>query len=119
MNEKSCLDEDALARLSRLGSGWEFVREMIDIFIKSVPPKIEAARSGVQSGDLVAVGRAAHFLKSGAANVGARVVRDIATQMEQLATEKNGNRLLALQQDLEAAFDQARIELEAIRNVKP
>jgi HPt (histidine-containing phosphotransfer) domain-containing protein len=118
MNEESCLDQGALARLHRLG-GATFVREMIDIFIQFMPPKIMAARAGVEAGDFVGVERAAHFLKSGAANVGARVVCDLARQMEQIAIEKQGDRLPALQQQLEAAFAQAQVQLEAVKGREP
>lgn len=118
MNEESCLDQSALARLHRLG-GSTFVREMINLYFQCMPPKITAARAAVETGDFVGVERAAHFLKSGAANVGARVVCDLVRQMEQLAMEKKGDRLPALQQELEAAFAQAQVQLEVEKNREP
>ena len=118
MNEENCLDQSALTRLHRLG-GASFVREMIDLCFQCLPPKITVLRAAVEAGDLVGVERAAHFLKSGAANVGARVVCDLVRQMEQLAMEKKGDRLPALQQELEAAFAQAQVQLEVEKNREP
>lgn len=118
MSEESCLDQSALARLHRLG-GASFVREMIVLCFQCLPPKITASRAAVEAGDFVGVERAAHFLKSGAANVGARAVCDLARQMEQIAMEKKGDRLPALQQELEAAFAAAQTQLEAVKNREP
>lgn len=118
MNE-DCLDPDALARLQRLGEG-KFVAEMIDLFLGYAPGKVAAARTAVDAGDLRAVEMAVHALKSGAANLGAVVVRDLAEQMELLARQNKGETLPALQQELEAAFVQAKTRLQTVRqNYQP
>ena len=120
MNEQTYVNTEALTRLRRLGKGGQFVREIIDIFLNYAPQKIADAHAALRSGDLSAVAFAVHPLKSGAANVGAIVVQNLASQMEDLATETKGDTLPALLQDLDAAFAQTKIELEdAKKNLEP
>lgn len=112
MNGKDELDSQALERLRVMGKGVKFVRDMIDLFLSYAPAKLADAHAGLKSGDLRAVAAAVHPLKSGAGNIGARAVQDLAGQIEELATEGKADTLPALLQELDLALARARIRLE-------
>jgi len=112
MNGKDELDPQAVERLKRLGKGPKFARDMIDLFLSYAPSRLADARAGLQSGDLRAVAVAVHPLKSGAGNMGARAVQDLASQIEQLATEEKGDPLPGLLQELALALTRAQSQLE-------
>ncbi len=112
MNGKDELDPKALERLRLLGKGVKFVRDMIDLFLSYAPARLADARAGLQSGNLRAVAMAVHSLRSGAGNMGARAVQDLAGQIEQLATEEKADTLPALLQELDLALARAQSQLE-------
>jgi len=115
MNERDELDPQALERLRLLGKGVKFVGDMISLFLSYAPARLADARAGLQSGDLRAVAMAVHPLKSGAGNLGARAVQDLAGQIEQLATEEKADTLPALLHELELALARAKSRLEEIK----
>jgi HPt (histidine-containing phosphotransfer) domain-containing protein len=114
MNQSEELDPQALERLRVLGKGVKFVRDMINLFLSYAPARLAAAHAGLQSGDLRAVATAVHPLRSGAGNLGARAVQDLAGQIEQLATEEKADTLPALLQELDSALGRAQTQLEEI-----
>src|SRR5262249_18736311 len=81
--------------LDHLG-GPAFIVEMIDTFIGQATQAVARMRAAVQADDLVTVARAAHSLKSGAANLGAERLRDAATVLEAEATQ-HGSATVLLQ----------------------
>lgn len=115
MKEETCLDLATLEKLRNLG-GAEFVTKMINLFFEYVPVKISEARTAGLAGDLLGVQRAVHPIKSSAGNVGARHVRCIASQIEQLALEKKEESIPSLLRDLDEAYSQAKTHLEQHRN---
>ena len=116
MNASDELDPQALERLRVLGKGVKFVQDMIDLFLSYAPAKLADARAALQSGDLRAVATAVHPLKSGAGNIGARVVQDLAGQIEQLAADEKSDTLPALLQELDLALARAQSQLQEIKS---
>ena len=116
MNDSHVLDAAALDRLMKIG-GRKLVHEMITIVLDYVPRKLEAARVGEQAGDLDAIQSAVHPIRSSAANVGARVVQELATRIERLAMEKQAEPIPAMLRELEAAFAAIRPQLERERDL--
>ena len=112
MNGKEELDPRAIERLRVMGKGFKFVRDMIDLFLSYAPTKLADARAGLQAGDLHAVAESVHPLKSGAGNIGALAVQELAGQIEQLAIEQKADTLPALLQELELALGRAKSQLE-------
>jgi HPt (histidine-containing phosphotransfer) domain-containing protein len=112
-NMVTSMDEQ-LANLHRLG-GEDFVREMIELFLENAPKQMEAARNGIREGDLEAVRRAVHSLKSSAGNFGAAEVPELAGRIEQLAADRQAAPIPAKFAALEAAFAQVRARLEERR----
>jgi HPt (histidine-containing phosphotransfer) domain-containing protein len=113
-SETDELDPVAFERLQRLG-GTKLLREMIDLFLAHAPGKVEAALQAGANGDVVGVNRAAHSLKSSAANLGAHVVRDHAAELERVAAGEVAGDIPRLLDALRDAFARARARLEDAR----
>lgn len=109
------METAALERLDRIG-GREFVLEMIELFLEHAPQRLAAGRSALEAGDLVSVYRAAHSLKSTAANVGARPLQDTAARAESRAAAEDQEALAPLLDEMERRFERVRVELMAERD---
>ncbi|MGE3538699.1 MAG: Hpt domain-containing protein [Candidatus Tectimicrobiota bacterium] len=96
-------DETVLERLEKLG-GLPLARRMLDLFMEHTPQRIESARLGFQHGDLEAVSRAAHSLKSTAGHLCLPVLQELAGEIEKLAKAEQHASLSEKLHDLEAAF---------------
>jgi HPt (histidine-containing phosphotransfer) domain-containing protein len=107
-----------LARLEDIG-GRDFVVEMIDLFLQVAPQRLDDARRGEQAGDLEAIAKAAHSLKSSAGNLGADAVQELAEQVEQLASACAAEAVSPLLRRLEQAFAESKVRLESARGPKP
>ena len=64
------IDREMLENLRSIGDA-DFVAEVINIYVEDAPPRIEAIRAAIHSGDAEKLATAAHALKSGAGNGGA------------------------------------------------
>lgn len=115
MSDEDYFDEAALEKLRQLG-GDDFVRRMIDLFIDYAPKRLAAARAGEQAGDLVAIAKGVHPLKSSAGQIGARRVQELAAQIETLAMAQEAAALPPLVEQLEAALAQIKPRLEQKRH---
>jgi HPt (histidine-containing phosphotransfer) domain-containing protein len=107
-----------LDRLQRLG-GTKLVRGMIDLFLKTGSGQVAAARNATQAGDLRALERAMHSLRSSAGNMGAEAVEDLATRLERLAAAQDSAALPPILADLEEAFARAKASLLEKRGQEP
>ncbi len=103
MNEAGPLDLSALERLRRLG-GDAFTCKMMELFRDYGTAKLGEARQALSAGDLPAVAKALHPLKSSAGNVGANRVQELAAQGETLARQPHNDALAATLVELEGAF---------------
>ena len=98
MTKTAIIDAKALERLEEWG-GKRLVAQMIDLFLTQTPGRMENLREGLQCGDAEVVERAAHSLKSTAANLGAVELQEIAARIERTAGEKD---LHAVREDVAA-----------------
>ena len=114
MSNQSCIDEAAIAQIREIG-GNELLVKLIDLFVEYVGGRLVAARCAVQQDNIDAVRDAVHPIKSSAANLGARHVREIAQQIEQLAKLNNARHIPARLDDLDGAFALARDALLKLR----
>lgn len=112
--KKEGLDPAAVARLQCLG-GPAFVCEMIDAFTQYVPGRLAEARAGLTRGDLPAVARCAHPVKSSAGNIGARRMTELAATIERLADAGETVDLPGLLKLLEAEYAAVAPILERLR----
>jgi HPt (histidine-containing phosphotransfer) domain-containing protein len=62
-------------------------REVIGLFLTDTPARIEAIAQAAAAGDAQALSRAAHALKGGASNVGAKAIQQHADALEAAAKE--------------------------------
>jgi HPt (histidine-containing phosphotransfer) domain-containing protein len=106
--------EQQLARLNEIG-GPAFVQEMIDLFLELAPQRLTAVRDGIEAGDLGAVARAVHPLKSSAGNLGADRVQDLAERTEQLAMAGSAAAMPMLLRQLEASLAEVYERLRSVR----
>lgn len=114
MSDENYFDEAALVKLRQLG-GDKFVHRMIDLFFDYAPQRLAAARAGKQAGDLVAIAKGVHPLKSSAGQLGARRVQELAAQIEKLAMAQEAPAIPPLIEELEAALTQIKPRLEQER----
>lgn len=114
MDDQHDLDESVLEKLGKMG-GDKFVGELIGLFLEHVPQKIDAAVAGEKAGDLVAVQRAVHSVKSSAGNIGAKALLELSAELERLASDGNEKSIPPLMRRLEAAYSRLRPRLETIK----
>jgi len=76
-DDEAPIDPAAMANLRELDDGRDdLLREVIGLFLEETPPRLDTLAAAVGAGDTESLWRAAHALRSGAANLGAtRVVR--------------------------------------------
>jgi HPt (histidine-containing phosphotransfer) domain-containing protein len=108
-------DPQALERLRDLG-GTAFLRQMIGLFLDLAQQKLQAAQAAERAGDIPAIGKAIHALRSSSGNIGASTMQELATRIDELAREQNPGHIPALLRQLEAAFARVRPRLEQERD---
>jgi HPt (histidine-containing phosphotransfer) domain-containing protein len=114
MTESATIDPAALDRLREWG-GEKLLREMLRLFLDNSPVRMEQIRAGVASGTAREVEQGAHSLKSSAANLGARALRDVCAEMEERAHAEDVEGVEELAPRLEDVYASARARLEAIQ----
>jgi HPt (histidine-containing phosphotransfer) domain-containing protein len=113
MTDSQIIDPQALERLREWG-GDKLAGQMVRLFLKNSGTRMDQIRQGVGGSDLEEAERGAHSLKSSAANIGAELLRTLATRMESAALEGNTGDAETLLPDLETAYADAMSELERI-----
>jgi HPt (histidine-containing phosphotransfer) domain-containing protein len=77
------LDPEAITRLLEITGGDRgFVDELIDTFLEDAERQIDALQAAAENGDVPAIVRPAHSLKSNSVNVGATVLADQCRSLE-------------------------------------
>lgn len=104
------LEEAALDKVRAIG-GNVLLARLIDSFLEHAPPRVAAARAGQQAGEMDAVARATHSLKSTAGNLGARRLQFLAERVEALATAHDGAGVSEMLDQVESVFEATRIAL--------
>ena len=67
-----------------IGDDREFLRELVETYVDDAPVQLATMRSGMTTGDVAMVNRAAHTLKSNSASVGAMTLSDMSRELEAL-----------------------------------
>ncbi|MCI5046892.1 MAG: ATP-binding protein [Aquisalinus sp.] len=83
----SMLNPDVLAELKQMGeiSGRDMVARALTIFNDSAPAALRNVAESLNSGDVSALGKAAHALKSMSYNIGAQALGDACARIEERA----------------------------------
>lgn len=93
-----------------------FLATLIDVFLTDSPELIQQMRSGLATGDIELVRRAAHSLKSNSASFGADRLANVARELEMIA---KGGTLVAAEPKLAAVeieYTQLLPELMELKN---
>ncbi len=97
--------------LRRLGGDEEILRELLEVFGKDAPNKLEGVRSSMESGDMPLVARWAHTLKGASAVVGAEECKRLAVELERAAESCDAETVQVLFKSLK---DEMQVVLELI-----
>lgn len=69
------------------GGDSDFVRELLQEFLNTVPPLMQQIRAAIDAGDSTTLAQAAHTLKGSARSVGAHRLAEAAQVVERAARE--------------------------------
>ncbi len=111
--DPTIIDPAALQRLEDWG-GRSLSKEIVRLFLENGPTRVDQIRGAMDGEDLDVPERGAHSLKSSAANVGAQLLQQVASELESAASGGDLHRVRDLIPNLEQAFTQAAEELEVI-----
>jgi len=109
---------DRLEWLREMG-GDDFLRELVDLFLDSVPESIQRAQDACHAGDLEAVAQITRSLKSSAGNVGAVNLYEVARRAEQAARESDAATAGRFVDSLKTYFRAAKREVEDLFGTDP
>ena len=109
------LDEEVLQRLRELSFGSsDFLREVADLFLSDVPPRLEAIAGAARRRDAVELAAAAHALKSSAGNIGATQMHGLASKLEQMGKTGITAETEPVVQQLVAEYQRVAARLEEL-----
>jgi PAS domain S-box-containing protein len=109
------LGTELLANMRKLAGNVspELLIELIDIFLKDAPSRLEAMRAALAAGDAPAVGKTAHALKGGCSYVGATRMCDLCNKLEDQGRDGSLEGMEDYLSELEREFGRVRRALEA------
>jgi HPt (histidine-containing phosphotransfer) domain-containing protein len=115
------VDPEVLQMLADLQEPGEpdLLRELITLFLRDTPERLDALRRALAREDLETTGRAAHSLKGSAANLGAAGLQTLAASAEAAARNRDQPALSTLLASLDAEFAQVRRQLEELLASRP
>lgn len=113
MSDPRTIDPQALERLREWG-GPKLAGQMVRLFLENSGSRMDQIRTGTEAGDMSEAERGAHSLKSSAANVGAEILRTLATRVETAALEEDAGEAKRILPELETAYADAMRELAGI-----
>ena len=89
----------------------EIVVPMLQLFAEEAPKGMAAIASAMSAGDLDAVSRAAHALKSSAGNVRAEVLAERLLGLERASMQKDGARSASEFESVRVAYEASMAQL--------
>lgn len=106
------LDPDLVAALLELGDA-EFFAELVDDFVTSTRAYLGELDSALAAGDAEAAYKAAHTMKSSAANMGAVAFSELCRSIEAAGRAGDIGSLGGVVERLEREFERVRADLAA------
>ncbi|MDP9486708.1 MAG: response regulator, partial [Actinomycetota bacterium] len=110
--EDGPLDQEVLAGLRELGDAG-LLSKLAGIFLDDVPSRLADLREAIEGGDARGVERAAHTLKGGSANMGAKGMAATCSELQKVGASGDLSRASGLLGTLEEEFGRVRPALEA------
>ncbi|MCA1832020.1 MAG: Hpt domain-containing protein [Actinomycetota bacterium] len=105
------LDTDRLHYIRSLSSETDVLTEIVEMYVKDTPLRIEALRTAAEQTDAAAVQAAAHGLKGSSANLGVPRMTELSSAIEIAAKTGQLDGLSAHIDDLAAEFESSRVAL--------
>jgi HPt (histidine-containing phosphotransfer) domain-containing protein len=112
------LDPSAIKRLEEWG-GPPLVKKMVALFLETSQDRITQLRQGLADKSLDEAERAAHSLKSSAANVGATQLQQVSATLENRLSAKDVAGARTLVKELETAHTDAVRALQVLKEQLP
>ena len=108
----SAIDPVAFARLAEItGDDPAFLSELVDTYLEDGAIQVEALRTAAASGDVAALVRPAHTLKSSSASIGAMTLAEDCRSLEADARADLVTDAAARADTIAAGFDAVRTAL--------
>ncbi|HEY9904377.1 MAG TPA: PAS domain S-box protein [Candidatus Sericytochromatia bacterium] len=102
-----------LERLNTLSRGKvTFQQRLVQMFVENAQPGLQKMRHALQANDFVTVEQQAHRIKGASANVGVRLMPDVAAQLERQAREKTWEGATERLESLEKQLEQVKTFLD-------
>ncbi|MBD3287342.1 hypothetical protein GF337_00925 [candidate division KSB1 bacterium] len=93
---------DVLAAVNKRFQGdLSFYKSITGVFLKTTRENIENIRHAIKNDDMEKIRFSAHYIKGGAANIGAEEIREIAAKIESMEKDVISVRLESLLQAVE------------------
>ncbi len=115
------VDPEVLQMLADLQEPGEpdLLRELLTLFLRDTPERLDVVRQAVADGNLDAAARAAHSLKGSAANLGALDLHELASQTEQRARAGDTSGVRTLLEQLDEEFGRVYQQLSELLSTRP
>jgi HPt (histidine-containing phosphotransfer) domain-containing protein len=94
--------------LDRLMGDEEMAQTMIEIFLDDIPKQIESLKRSLEASDAETVKRIAHSIKGAAANIGGKVLRELAGEIEKACKDGNFESVNDCYPELEHQFNRLK-----------
>ena len=89
------------------------LRELVELFLKDAQPRLDKMDAAAATGDLPALGAAAHTLKGSASNLGARRLASLCAALEKQARAGEAATPAETLAEVKAEFEEVRRRLAA------
>jgi CheY-like chemotaxis protein len=117
MVDHQVLDPTALETLLEIVGGEPaLLGELIDSFLEEAPPLVDTLRQALEQGDAAELRRAAHTIKSSSNDFGATTLAELCQELETMGKAGTLDGAAELVTRVEKEYEQARVELEAVRD---
>lgn len=116
-DEGGVIDMRVIAELRELGGDEDpgLLAELIDLFLRDAPERLQEVQTGLATGEIKLVERAAHTLKSSSANIGAKRLSVICRRIEELARNLEKDAIAPLLADTSRSFAETESALRALK----
>ena len=105
---------DLSEALKRTMGDADFLKMMLEEFMKTVPDFINRIENAIKEKDMVLLANDAHQLKGAAANLAAKAVAATALKLEQIGKNENPQECDQALQELKQAFDNLGSHLDRL-----
>ena len=102
---KKHLDATVVEQIQQLG-GDKLLSELVEIFLRQAPHRLQELRAGMAENDLERVAKAAHSFRSSSVSLGARAISEEAGVLERLADQGTGDELGRRLPEFEASLNE-------------